>query len=261
MLPVFCRFSPIFLLFILVLPACGDRQTATPKPDNTDHYAYFPLQIGKYVVYAVDSVVYDFGPGGETVQLASQTLVREEITDTLRDNTGQLQFKIERSERPNADSTWVLRSITTAAFTGSQVIRTEDNYRFLKLIFPMDKRSEWDGNLWIDQEREVEIAGERMRPFTNWHYEVDSIDIPSQIGAFAFDSVLVVTEADDNNVIERRFSRVKYAKHVGIVWREQLILDSQYCNQSPPPVDCATKPWVEKAQKGYILRQVVLEFN
>ncbi len=100
-----------------------------------------------------------------------------------------------------------------------------------------------------------------MRPFTNWHYEVDSIDIPSQIGAFAFDSVLVVTEADDNNVIERRFSRVKYAKHVGVVWREQLILDSQYCNQTPPPVDCVSKPWTEKAEKGYTLRQVVLEFN
>ena len=261
MIPVFCRFIPLLLVLVLVNAGCGDRQIEAPKPQDTEHYAYFPLQIGKYVVFAVDSIVYDFASGGGILQDSSHTLVREEITDTLRDNTGQLLFQIERSERPDDSSPWVLSSITTAARTGSQAIRTENNFRFLKLIFPMDKRSEWDGNLWIDQEREIEIAGERMRPFTNWHYEVDSIDIPSQIGAFAFDSVLVVTEADDNNVIERRFSRVKYAKHVGVVWREQLILDSQYCNQSPPPVDCSTKPWAEKAEKGYILRQVVLEFN
>ena len=255
------RLAPFLLLFTLIHAACGDRQIAVPKPQNAEHYAYFPLQIGKYVVYAVDSVVYDFASGGGTVQDSSSTLVREVITNTLLDNTGQLLYQIERSERPDAAAPWVLQSITTAARTGNQAIRTENNYRFLKLIFPMDKRSEWDGNRWIDQNREIEIAGERMRPFINWQYEVDSIDIPALIGAFAFESVLVVTEADDNNVIERRFSRVKYAKHVGLVWREQLILDSQYCNQTPPPVDCTTKPWPEKAEKGYILRQVVLEFN
>ncbi|MEO6759633.1 MAG: hypothetical protein ABIO24_09285 [Saprospiraceae bacterium] len=260
MTPHFCRSSAFLLFLVLLATACGDRQTATPKALDTEHFAYFPLQIGKYMVFSVDSIVYDFAAGG-TVQDSSHTLAREEITDTLRDNTGQLLYKIERSERPDQNAPWELRSITTAGRSATQAMRTENNFRFLKLIFPLDKRSEWDGNLWVDQNLEIEIAGERMRPFTNWQYEVDSIDIPGQIGAFAFDSLLVVTEADDNNVIERRFSRVKYAKHVGVVWREQLILDSQYCNQNPPPVDCATKPWIEKAEKGYILRQTVLEFN
>jgi hypothetical protein len=45
------------------------------------------------------------------------------------------------------------------------------------------------------------------------------------------------------------------------VKREQWILDSQYCNQTPAPADCATRPWELKAEKGYILRQVVLAFN
>ncbi|MEO6037675.1 MAG: hypothetical protein ABIQ93_04620, partial [Saprospiraceae bacterium] len=172
--PFFRHFTPLFLLIMLFLAACGDRQIAIPKPQDQEHYAYFPLQIGKYIVFAVDSIVYDFGPGGGIVQDSSHTLRREEITDTLRDLTGQLLYRIERSERPDVNAPWELRNITTAARTGSQAIRTEDNFRFLKLIFPMDKRSEWDGNLWVDQGFEIEIAGERMRPFTNWHYEVDS---------------------------------------------------------------------------------------
>ncbi len=254
------RLSPLIILLVLALAAC-DRQIALPKPQGAEQYAYFPLEIGKYVVYAVDSVVYDFSEAGGTALDSSRTLVREVVSDTLRDNTGRLLYQIERYERAGDTVAWTLRSITSAERSSTQAIRTENNLRFLKLIFPMDRRSEWDGNLWIDENREIEIAGERMRPFTNWQYEVDSIDIPGLIGQFAFDSVLVVTEADDNNVIERRFSRVKYAKHVGVVWREQLILDSQYCNQSPPPDDCTTKPWLEKAEKGYVLRQVVLEFN
>ncbi len=244
-----------------LLAACSDRQTETYDSGAAGQYAYFPLKIGKYIDYQVDSIVYDFGAGGSTVIDSSTTFVRELVADTLRDQTGQLLYTLERYERPAADQPWQLRHIGTAARTGSQAILTENNLRYLKLIFPMDRRSEWNGNVWIDVDREIEIAGERLRPFTNWQYEVDSIDIAAQIGTFAFDSTLLVTEADDINIIERRLSRVRYAKNIGLVWREQWILDSQYCNQSIPPPDCETRPWELKAERGYILRQVVIAYN
>lgn len=244
------------------LVACGDRVIEPPDNDLAEsQYAYFPLRIGKYAEYRVDSVVFDFAPGGGTVRDSSTTLVREVVADTLRDLTGQLVYTVERYQRSSANQPWSLHSIGTAVRTPTQAIRTEQNLRYLNMIFPMTRRSEWDGTVWIDREREIEIAGERMRPFSNWHYEVDSLDRPAAVGAFAFDSTLLITEADDNNVIERRFSRVRYAKQVGMVWREQWILDSQYCNQNPPPTDCATRPWEQKAERGYILRQWVIAFN
>lgn len=249
-----------FAVLCLLSGACGKRQTIEVDAGLEAQYAYFPLETGRYVTYAVDSIVYDFVSGG-TARDSVRRYVREVVGDTLRDNTGQLLYAIERYERSAGNESWQLTRIWSAARTASQAIRTEDNLRFLKLVFPMNRRSEWDGNLWIDKYREIEIAGERIRPFTNWNYEVDSIDMPGGAGAFQFDSMLVVTEADDLNIIERRFSRAKYAKHVGLVWREQWILDSQYCNQNPPPGDCETKPWQEKAEKGYILRQTVVEFR
>ena len=254
--PTFC------CLALLLLAACGERTITPPRESQAEEqYAYFPLEIGKFVVYQVDSVVYDFASGGGIVRDSSRTFVREWVADTLRDQTGQLLYTVERYERSSTDQPWALRSIGTATRSADQAIRTENNLRFLKLVFPMDRRSEWDGNIWIDVNREIEIAGERMRPFTNWQYEVDTIDRPALVGQFAFDSTLIITEADDNNVIERRYSRARYAKHVGLVWREQWILDSQYCNSNPPPADCATRPWEQKAERGYILRQVVLAFN
>lgn len=250
-----------FSIILLIINACSERATLDPEPFDESQYEYFPLEIGKYVVYQIDSIIYDFAPGGGTARDSSRTFAKEIVADTLRDQTGKLLYTFERWERKSDTAAWILKSVATASRTKTQAIRTEDNFRFLKLIFPLDARSEWDGNIWIDENREIEIAGERMRPFTNWHYEVDSIDIQAFVGQFAFDSTLIVTEADDKNIIERRLSRVRYAKHIGLVQREQWILDSQYCNQSPPPADCETRPWELKAEKGYILWQVAIEFN
>lgn len=254
-----------FLIFtgvlLLVLTACKDRQILDPDLFDATQLDYYPLQLGHYVVYRVDSVVYDPAPGGGTLQHQSTTYVKEVVTDSLPVVQGAQPYIIEHFERKSQADPWVLHFVCTATRSTGQAVRTEQNFRFLKMVFPMDKRSAWDGNLWIDENREIEIAGERMRPFIHWGYEVDSIDVPSLIGGFSFDSTLVITEADDNNVIERRFSRAWYAKHVGLVQREQWILDSQYCNQLPPPADCDTRPWELKAEKGYMLRQVVLEYQ
>ena len=261
MLPKYFCFGLLTAFSAMAFQSCADRQTATYDSGAAEQYAYFPLQIGKYIIYKVDSVVYDFAAGGGTMLDSSSIFVRELVSDTLRDQNGQLLYTIERSARTTPDQSWELQDIGTAARNSSQAIRTENNLRFLKLIFPMDRRSAWDGHMWIDVNREIEIAGERMRPFVNWQYEVDSIDIQTNIGPFTFDSTLVVTEVDENNIIERRYSKVRYAKNVGLVWREQFILDSQYCNQIPPPSDCETRPWEIKAERGYILRQVVVAFN
>jgi hypothetical protein len=253
--------SLIAVLSISLFFACGERQTGVFDNSSAEQYAYFPLSIGKYIIWQIDSVVYDFAPAGGISRDSSTTFVQERISDTLRDNTGQLVYEIERYERPHPDSAWTLVWVNTAGRNNAQAFRTENNFKFLKLVFPMDKRSEWDGHIWIDDDREIEINGERMRPFLNWSYEVDSIDVPASVGSFRFDSTLVVTEADDINIIERRLSRVRYAKNIGLVQREQWILDSQYCNQTPAPLDCETRPWEIKAERGYILRQTVIGFN
>lgn len=256
--------SFIFLTILLGMfwSACSKQPEQPFIPINlADQHNYYPLSVGKYVEYTVDSVLYDFGSAGGISRDSTRTWVREEITDTFSDNAGRLLFRIERFERNNDSLPWQLKQVLSAGQSNSQAIRTENNLRFLKLVFPFYRNTRWDGNLWIDPYVEIEVAGERIRPFANWQYNVDALDIPAQIGSFSFDSILVVTEVDQTNAIERRLSRSTYAKHIGLVHREQWILDSQYCNQIPAPADCQTKPWTEKAETGYILRQVLTGYN
>ena len=251
----------IFLLALACLFAgCGDRVTGTYESEVGEQQKYFPLSIGQTAEYRVDSVVYNEVPGVGLVRDSSVTFLKEIITDTLRDNLGNVQWEIEQYERRSESENWQIARIWTAERTETQAVRTEENLRFLRLIFPMNRRSEWDGNIWIGDEKTLTVAGQTLRPFVNWNYEVDSIDIPRTIGPFNFEQVIVVTEVDETNIIEKRFSRSVYAKNVGLVFREQWIADSQYCNEIPVPADCATKPWEEKAERGYYLRQTILSF-
>jgi hypothetical protein len=232
-----------------------------PGPDLAAAHAYFPLQTGRFIEYAVDSLLFDFAPGGGTQRDSVRVYLREQVGEPFPDAEGALRFPIERYERSQPTDAWTLKNVWSATRTAAQATRTEDNLRFLRLVFPLDRTTRWDGNRWIDESLELIVAGERIRPFGNWSYQVEALDAPGAVGAFVFDSLLTVTEADYANALERRWSEAQYAKNIGLVRREQWILDSQYCNNNPPPADCATKPWLEKAEKGFVVRQLALHWN
>ncbi|MBK6994381.1 MAG: hypothetical protein IPH31_05450 [Lewinellaceae bacterium] len=194
--------SSYWVVFTMIFLACGERQISDIAPIDSSQYAYFPLKIGKFVVCQVDSIVYDFDAGGNTVQDSSRTFSKK-LWLTHYDSSGELQYIIERYEQTDLSQPWVFKMQLHQA-------RQRLNLSALKTIggFKVgvsngpSQRMGW--NIWIDESREIEIAGERMRPFTNWAYKVDSIDVQAIVGQFSFDSTLLVTEADDTNVIERR---------------------------------------------------------
>jgi len=55
--------------------------------------------------------------------------------------------------------------------------------------------------------------------------------------------------------IELRLSYERYARGVGLIEREMRILDTQ-CIEA-----CSTKTWAEKAEKGFIVRQKIRDYN
>jgi hypothetical protein len=238
--------------------ACSKRETDTAS-DTSYQYEYFPLQIGKVLEYQLDSLVYQLDSNGVKLIDSISMQVRDEVIDSVRSAANELQYIIVRSEMMPDGNLRPLRTMQIGR-NQRQAWRIEDNFRLLKMPFPMTRRSAWDGLTYINRDIEVEVRSNRIRPFTNWEFEVDSLDIATTVGVFNFDSTLHITEADDINAIERRVSKVIYALHVGPVYMEQWILDSQYCNQTPPPTNCDTLPWEEKGERGYILRQRLTKY-
>ena len=54
---------------------------------------------------------------------------------------------------------------------------------------------------------------------------------------------------------EFKLSEEKYAKGVGLIYRAMKILDTQCI------IDCQFLEWEDKAEKGYILTQQIIDYN
>ncbi|MBI1223670.1 MAG: hypothetical protein GC192_00410 [Bacteroidetes bacterium] len=214
---------------------------------------YFPLEIGKFMEYEVDSTIFD--PNGDTSVFYSRTFVKEEIIDTLSDNNGNVLYKIEHFERTADTLPWVIKKVLSVSIQENQAIRTEDNLRFIKLTFPVKKNANWDGNIHFDEGLIVTVAGETLEMFKGWKYRIRQVDEPLSIGNFQFDETATVEEADNENLIELRKSSAIYAKGIGLVYRELWILDTQCID------NCIGQTWEEKAEKGFILKQTILNHN
>jgi hypothetical protein len=221
-------------------------------------YDYYPVGIGKYIIYDVDSITYD-PSGNNTIIDTTSYQAKEEIIDTTSDNEGRTVYIIHYSTRNQPNEAWQFKNVYTTVMTSQWVERTEENLRFVKLIFPQKINDTWDGNRYFVAENIlVTVRGETLELFKNWNSAVIDKGSSMTISAFTFDDVLTVRHADDENLIEKRLVEEKYAKTVGLVEKTVLILDTQ-CGGNLS--NCTELTWEEKAEKGFILKMTVNNYN
>jgi len=234
---------------LFALAACNRVEDDFVPPDHLD---FFPLEIGRGWIYAVDSTLYD--PNGLPPVRTSHRLVRERILDTLHDLSGTVRFRIERAERLHDSLPWQVTKIYSASRDAARAYRTEENLRFIKLVFPIRESQTWNPIPFFDAQTEVEVAGETLEMFKGWSARTVAFPIADTLGAFAFDSAAVVRSADSENLIELRFAEERYARGVGLYRRTLRILDTQ-CIEA-----CQGQSWEEKAERGFLLEQRLLEY-
>lgn len=244
-------FSFTLITLTFLFQSCGE----TSDVPIDFGYDYFPLEVGKYMVYDVDSVIYDITTGSPSVT-TNVLQVREEITESFEDNEGRTVFRLERAERRNANFEWSVKDVWTTTATDRQAERVEENLRFIKLVFPVStETTPWNGNKFIDENTVISVAGESISIFKNWLYEYRTEDEAVEVGGQTYNDVATVYQADEENLIELRLSMEQYARGVGMIYREMKILDTQCISA------CTGQTWEEKAEKGFIIRQTLREHN
>ena len=244
------------LLYLLPLLACF---ACTEEPDDFEldfGYNLQPLEVGREYIYAVDSVIYDPLGAGERIDTVSG-LAREVYTGLLDGAAGDTLYRIERSWRDSVGQAWRVTDVWTARRTGGQLIRTEENLDYVKLVFPLRDNSRWEANRF-DELRTVQVAGETLELFKGWRSEVTSTAAEVTLAGNTYRDVVTVQLADEDNLVELRRGFEQYAPNVGLVYRELAGLDTQ-CGGNPG--DCIHTPWEQKAEKGFIVRQTLLEFR
>jgi hypothetical protein len=244
----------ITAFFLLVFFGSACEESVVPARTSLG-YDYFPLAIGDVTNYELDSIVLRNQVGGiffDSVHLEAQEILK----DTLRDPSGQLWYRGERYDRRSGTVEWRFRQTFLLRQDAQRAYRQEDNLEFVKLIFPPTINERWNGHVAFDQYRSIDVAGEPIEIFADWDYRYLTVDEAGSVGDVNYDSLLVVEGADYENLLNRRLSIETYARHIGLVYRELEVFETQCqlcCNGDTGA--CLDLPWREKAEGGFILRQ------
>lgn len=239
----------MFLSTILMLFTCCKSEK--------DSYAslgkeYFPMFIGRTIQYQVDSVIYDPQADKTVIIDTNHWEIQETLKDTFRDLTGILTYRVERFHRRKGDTKWEIDHVLTEAATDQYFVRDENNLRIIKMPLVFGNKTSWDGNVFIDPSVKIMVAGESIQPFSKkWTYQVLSFGVSERIGNRNFDDVLTIQAQTSNVLNEKRSVLEKYAAGVGLVYREEKILDTQKLD--------ANIAWEKRAEKGYILTQTFIK--
>ena len=247
-----------FVVLLLAM-ACGKN---TVEPTQTEFgQAYYPLAVGQTWTYAVDSVVVHPVIGGiafDTVSLQMQ----ETLVDSFTDASGQLWYRGARSFRADATHSWAFAQTFLLGHSTYGALRREGNLTFVTLPFPPHAGTRWAGNAAFDEFTEVGVGGEVIELFVGWDYRVLSSGEPASAPAPDYPDVVQIEAANFEGLIDRRYVTETYARGVGLIYRALDILHTQCqaCCQGNT-AQCLDLPWPAKAEKGFYLRQRLLDFQ
>jgi hypothetical protein len=249
----------IVVSLILAIVACNVDPVVQPGVDNSEDY--FPLEVGRYIEYQIDSIVFDDAPGGNTKDTVTFQ-VREEIVTYNVSVSGDTLYYIHRFRRNLPSLPWVLTDVWTAHYDENNALRTEENLTFRKMTMPLYKGLKWTATAYINPQTSVQIGTENLEPYEYWESSVESIDDSAHVGAFVFPTgqVMQVIQTDSDDDLMKRYVHETYARGIGLVSRTDTILDSR-CIDLGDFGPCVDKAWTDHASKGYILSQVMIGYN
>ena len=230
------KYFSVLIIFgtVILLNSCKKRVDDFTSASITD---YYPLEVGKYITYNLDSTVFiNFGQRDTVIRYQVQDKVDAQITD----NNGKPAYRIIRYIRKNETQDWLPNSTFMAVPTDNSLEFIENNLRYIKLKLPITEGFSWMGNSYID----TYSLNSDVKYLDVWQYTYDSLNLPLTLGNLIIDSTVTVNEKDeflgqDPNIngteyAEKNYSVEKYAKSIGLVYKEFLHWEYQGPQSSSP---------------------------
>lgn len=241
------RFLFIPALCCMALLSCNEKMDDGITMEPSDYYA---LSVGKYVIYDVDSTVYN-----ETIDDAvSHWQIMEAIVDTFYDLGNELNYRIERSRRAADTLDWQLMDIWSVKVHNGAIERDENNLRFIKLASPIAQDKTWDGTIYLGDLDSLpyERACDKLSFLENWEYMYTGINGTETYNGMSYDSVVTVMQQGADNLLELNYCMEHYAKGIGMIAKEFYHYTSQ---------NTANIPWEDKVECGYEYSMSIVEHN
>jgi hypothetical protein len=191
----------ILILLSSLLVACSDSKSGEDSVDLG--YNYFPTQVGATWIYKVDSLVYDDNSGQTTIDTFTFEY-KEQITGNFIDVSGETGQYISRYVRYNDTVLWIPLNQATQIRTALNAQRVQENIRYVKLVFPLEKNKKWNGNLY-------NALGAEQYTFS---YTDNSLTL----GSTNYPLTSKVLQQNEVNAIEEIVRYEIYARNIGLVY-------------------------------------------
>ncbi len=220
----------VILLAICVGGFFSCSKTSKSTADATMNY--FPLRLGHYVTYDVDSIYYgiriDTALDGVVdtvgVQYEVKSQMKYSITDTTRDSHDSLIYMMDVFYRHYDGDFWQKEgAVIYVRAAGDSITVNQDGTKFVKMKFPVVSGYSWNGNELVN----TTMTG--MGYLANWTYQYKNQGLSFNNNLFNCDNTVTVLE-DDESVnypmvdsavnAYRTYAKEVYGYNIGMVYRE-----------------------------------------
>jgi len=248
------KVSLIILIATLLCFMNACKKDKTDTFDGDYGYSYFPDDSGKFVIYQVDSIIYDdFNSSVRN----STIYLKEQVGEQFIDNLGRTAKRVIRSYS-HVDSTiqhWETSNVYYMVRSTTVAERVEDNLRYIKMVFPNDDNQKWLGNKYIISPPPY-ILDTTNYLVKDWKFTISRKDREFIINSTRYDSTLTITQIKDSSAIYKTMAQEIYARNVGLIYRENWIVTSQDTLKIR-----LQYPWQDRADKGFIIRQFAIAYG
>lgn len=240
-MPIKKLLKGLFAFTLLLAVGCTEKTVEMTSPPLSE---YFPLTVGKYITYRLDSTALtQFGRDTVVRSYRARDLVDAEIVD----GTGRKSFRIIRSMTNLAGTNPYVPAYTFEATPESVdwIEYKENNLRFMKLRFPIIEGFQWKGNSFID----ASSLNSPVRYLAGWEYQYQDIGKPFTVNGKTYPNTLTILQRDEvvpegpfNPQFFKQYdySIEVYAQGIGLIYKN---LDHKVWQPPTPPPDSRPGYW------------------
>lgn len=147
------------------------------------------------------------------------------VVDTFTDEQQNINYVINSFvNSAKTGGQWIANDVFYAAVTPDGLVVNKDRLKFVKLVFPVESGTTFQGNKLVDT-RDTDYAY-----FRNWNYTYQNVGQSFTSGTESFDNTVTVAEKDEtvgdmnaqpDSLASRTFFQEVYAYNVGLVYSQQ----------------------------------------
>jgi len=219
------------LIMLAFFSACSKTETISTLSINE----LIPLQVGKYITYRLDSLVFvNVGKTQEIHKYRIKHLIESKTTDNLNRPAWLVRTYINDTL---GSGPWVPSGVYIITAVDKRVEVNENNLRVIKIQLPAKEGFSWKGNTYLpnrpyNPDYPISIDGN----MSLWDFTYDIIDTKQRIGTADIENVTTITHINesenyplikDTSFASRELSLEKYAKNIGLVYREFELWENQ----------------------------------